>query len=370
MSFLIGSQILRASEDTKCDAMLRWIRYDLEHRSPHLRRMIKLLKLTSLSLGYRRCLTEKEPLISESSECMELLISSVFDSFNIESSPPAPSVVETTCLALFDTGSKLIQCYNSLDRTWEHKQDLNAKMCKMHFSAAVMANRLYALLQDRSMFRLEYSHGDASWEEMASMAQSHGECPPVVSLENCLYVVGGCEPHSTTSVEKYDAAENTWSAVRSKNRSCQGSASVVFRGCIYSVGGRDETSGISSDVERYDMSSETWNFVAPLLRPRFFPAATELNKTLYVLGGYNANMVPGAEVECYDSVQNAWTLSVNLNVPRGRFMALSNGKVIFAVGGRDKAAKCIEVYDPEINNWVILCNLQNINIERLATVVI
>ena len=75
-------------------------------------------------------------------------------------------------------------------------------------------------------------------------------------------------------------------------------------GLAYVVGGYDGGGDLSS-VERYDAASDTWSAVAPMRIARRLHCACEVAGELYVTGGYE----PGATlatVEKYSPATNAW----------------------------------------------------------------
>ncbi len=82
-------------------------------------------------------------------------------------------------------------------------------------------------------------------------------------------------------------------------------------------------------------------------------AAAELNGSIYVCGGWNGTSHLSV-CERYEQRINQWQTMASMK--RGRYcfsLVAANGH-LFAVGGHGEAAKTVEMYDPEANDWTLL----------------
>jgi hypothetical protein len=78
-----------------------------------------------------------------------------------------------------------------------------------------------------------------------------------------LYAVGGYDRGALSSVERYDAAADEWTAVAPMGSERSRVGVAVVEGVLYAVGGSDGGSALSS-VERYDAAADKWTAVAPM----------------------------------------------------------------------------------------------------------
>src|SRR5215831_8543765 len=92
-----------------------------------------------------------------------------------------------------------------------------------------------------------------------------------------------------------------------------GSAAAVVDDAIFVLGGRLSGNGPCSGggpfldtVERYDIATDTWTAVAPLPSPRSDLAAVNHGGKIFVFGGCN-NTGFLSDVDMYDPETNTWT---------------------------------------------------------------
>lgn len=101
-----------------------------------------------------------------------------------------------------------------------------------------------------------------------------------VTIENCLYVVGGCSrvqtgssPRATRSLFCFDTETQVWTKLKSMEIARSGFAATVYNGRIYVFGGQPVESAAHS-AEVYDPSSDTWTLLPhPLPDALYFHSA-------------------------------------------------------------------------------------------------
>ena len=83
-------------------------------------------------------------------------------------------------------------------------------------------------------------------------------------------MVGGLDDDSNclAFVERYDPANNTWSACAAMSTTRHGLGVAVLGGHLHAVGGYDGSEGLAS-VERYDPANNTWSACAAMSTKRF-----------------------------------------------------------------------------------------------------
>ena len=124
---------------------------------------------------------------------------------------------------------------------------------------------------------------------------------------------------------------------------------------LYSLGGAtgaDATVGTAS-VERYDAATNSWTTLAPLPEARISATATyDGHGHIIVIGGIEptANVLT-ATVYCYDIAADSWTQlsSVPNGAGLGRVAALGADGLIYLIGGLNSAA--VLVFDSVADSW-------------------
>uniref|UniRef100_A0A6Q2X047 Kelch-like protein 20 n=1 Tax=Esox lucius TaxID=8010 RepID=A0A6Q2X047_ESOLU len=202
------------------------------------------------------------------------------------------------------------------------------------------------------------------WRMVASMSKRR--CGVGVSvLDDLLYAVGGHDGSSyLNSVERYDPKTNQWSSDVAPTSTCRTSVGVaVLGGYLYAVGGQDGVSCLniveSNDcvcvcvtVERYNPQENRWHTVSPMGTRRKHLGCAVYQDMIYSVGGRD-DTTELSSAERYNPRTNQWSPVVAMTSRRsGVGLAVVNGQLM-AVGGFDGTTylKTIEVYDPDANTW-------------------
>jgi hypothetical protein len=163
---------------------------------------------------------------------------------------------------------------------------------------------------------------------------NHGSMPTpregvgVAALNGLVYVVGGHEPGGVagTRVEAYDPVAGSWSTKGSLNTPRAEFSLVVADGSLFALGGQQGSNNPTpiASVERYDPALDTWTAMADMPDARSFFAAGALNilgrTTIVAAGGTIGSSVTGL----YDVATNTWTAGARKPSTGGT----SNGGVV------------------------------------------
>ncbi|XP_070362129.1 kelch-like protein 5 isoform X2 [Equus asinus] len=180
----------------------------------------------------------------------------------------------------------------------------------------------------------------------------------VAVLEGPMYAVGGHDGWSyLNTVERWDPQARQWNfiATMSTPRSTVGVA--VLSGKLYAVGGRDGSSCLKS-VECFDPHTNKWTLCAQMSKRRGGVGVTTWNGLLYAIGGHDApasNLTSRLSdcVERYDPKTDMWTAVASMSISRDAVGVCLLGDKLYAVGGYDGQTylNTVEAYDPQTNEW-------------------
>ncbi|XP_064440448.1 kelch-like protein 5 isoform X3 [Mirounga angustirostris] len=180
----------------------------------------------------------------------------------------------------------------------------------------------------------------------------------VAVLEGPMYAVGGHDGWSyLNTVERWDPQARQWNfvATMSTPRSTVGVA--VLSGKLYAVGGRDGSSCLKS-VECFDPHTNKWTLCAQMSKRRGGVGVTTWNGLLYAIGGHDApasNLTSRLSdcVERYDPKTDTWTAVASMSISRDAVGVCLLGDKLYAVGGYDGQTylNTVEAYDPQTNEW-------------------
>jgi hypothetical protein len=134
---------------------------------------------------------------------------------------------------------------------------------------------------------------------------------------------------------------------------------------VYALGGVTQVDGDPvNTVEVYDFAANTWTAVANMSIARTDLAAASVGGKLYAFGGYGVGYdmrVSGTLVECYDPVTDTWTVKKPMPTSRGDLSAVTFGNRIFVLGGwaddTNNFKTTTESYTPATNAWSTHANM-------------
>ncbi|KAG2469621.1 KLH20 protein, partial [Polypterus senegalus] len=212
-----------------------------------------------------------------------------------------------------------------------------------------------------SILRVErYDTQTHEWRRVTSMPKPCHDFGTGV-LDGQVYTVGGHDGTSyLSSVERYNPATNEWSSnVASLSVARSGIAVAVIGGYLYALGGFDGITPVST-VERYDPQMNMWFRVAPMNARRTGAAVAVLEGYLYVIGGSDGSS-PLNSVERYNPVEDCWHHCPSLSSWREKAGCAVYRNMIYVAGGKDERLELntVERFNPESNQWSTVRPMQN-----------
>ncbi|WP_129576710.1 MULTISPECIES: kelch repeat-containing protein [Sorangium] len=213
-----------------------------------------------------------------------------------------------------------------------------------------------------------YNPANNTWTSAGTMgAQRKYHTATQLPNGNVLVVGGSNSVGNLSSVDIYDAVNNTWlpplsaqpmSVARSSHTATQ-----LLDGRVLVVGG-STSSGITTSAEIFNPGSSDWTSVTPMGLGRYWHTATRLSDgRVFVAGGMDPVSSGGSSsAEVYDPVGNTWEeVEEGMSTVRISHTAtlLSTGKVLVAggfelVGLSFVAKSSAELYDPQGKKWTSL----------------
>ncbi|MCL4123292.1 UNVERIFIED_CONTAM: hypothetical protein GTU68_003602 [Idotea baltica] len=327
---LLASEDLNVpSEELIFQALVLWLKHDLDNRRQDMARLLSLVKLPLLSPQFLTDHIETNSLFKENRECQELIMEAL-----------KYHLLPERRLALQSS------------RTKPRKSTVGA----LYVVGGMDANKGSTSLE-------KYSLRTNSWSTVAAMTGRRLQFGVAV-VDSKLFLVGGRDGLKTlNTVECYDPKINSWSQLPTMSTHRHGLGVGVLSGPLYAVGGHDGWSYLNT-VERWDPQTRQWSFVAPMSTARSTVGVAVLNGRLYAVGGRDGSSCLRT-VECYDPHTNKWTLCAPMARRRGGVgVGVVNG-FLYAVGGHDAPAsnpsalrfECVERYDPATDTWTQVASL-------------
>ncbi|XP_042732407.1 kelch-like protein 4 isoform X2 [Lagopus leucura] len=291
-------------EEVIFQALMMWVRHDLQNRQQDLGMLLSYIRLPLLPPQLLADL-ENSPMFADDLECQKLLM----EAMKYHLLPERRSMMQSPRTKPRKSTVGALYAVGGMDATK---------------GVAMLEGPMYAVGGHDGWSYLNtverWDPQARQWNYVASMSTPRSTVG-VAALNSKLYAVGGRDGSSCLkSMECFDPHTNKWSLCASMSKRRGGVGVATYNGFLYAVGGHDapasnHCSRLSDCVERYDPKTDTWTTVAPLSVPRDAVGICPLGDRLYAVGGYDGHTYLDT-VESYDAQNNEWTEEVPVNIGR------------------------------------------------------
>ncbi len=282
-ALVASNQINVQSEEDVYEAVVRWIKHDLEEHGQYTERLYKHIRFPIVSRGFLKNVVKHDDfmlttgagkiMLQEAVEYHENPASDILFS-NPKMIQPRSSVMGVLCVVggMGDSGNSLneVTVFSPQEQAWRQ----GTKM-----------------LQHRSRLALALYKGE-------------------------LYAIGGYDLNDSLSlVEKYSPAANSWMFVASLNTPRRSCAAVVTKQGIFAIGGFSGSVYLKS-VEFYDADLDDWTYQAAMMESRSELASVFCDQRIYAIGGVNSQHQALRTAERFDLVNRKWERVADMYTPR------------------------------------------------------
>lgn len=354
-------------EEEVYEAIIRWVKHEVESRECFLPELLKSLRLFSMSKYSLRQILEEEELVKRSPSCMTIVVGgldySLFpDLFQGTSLTPRLSlggyedvVVLTGGLFPNNKTDGKTRCFVLSTKKWHFLPDkpdsiknLGAAVCGGILHVITFNDLYFPPRKQVQSFNPRQNRWNSSEGEYL-VAKSVS----VTSLNELLYVTGGEDAWCKTQV--YNPVLAEWKEVAPMKTGRAAHCAVVHQKHIYVVAGHNGTICHNS-VECYNPSANQWKTIPSMSKARRFAAAATAHGKIVVVGGYSdmsASLNTEVSCEMFDPDTNEWSLVASPAFPRGACGIVSMDDIIYLFGGRNEEyfLKTVERFDVQHNEW-------------------
>ncbi|XP_023653290.1 kelch-like protein 4 isoform X1 [Paramormyrops kingsleyae] len=369
VKLLASDDINVPDEETIFQALMMWVRNDVQQRQQDLGLLLSYIRLPLLPPQLLADL-ENNKMFSDDLECQKLLMEAMKYHLLPERRPmlqsPRTKPRKSTVGALYAVGgmdatkgSTTIEKYDLRTNTWIQVGVMNGR--RLQFGVAVIDNKLYVVggrdgLKTSNMVEC-YNPISKVWATMPPMS-THRHGLGIAVLEGPMYAVGGHDGWSyLNTVERWDPQARQWNYVASMSTPRSTVGVTALNGKLFAIGGRDGSSCLRS-MECFDPHTNKWSTCSPMTKRRGGVGVATYNNFLYAVGGHDAPASNHCSrlsdcVERYDPKTDEWTTMTPLGVPRDAVGICLLGDRLYAVGGYDGQSylNSVESYDAQTNEW-------------------
>ncbi|KAM6124693.1 Kelch-like 4 [Phoenicopterus ruber ruber] len=315
-------------EEAIFQALMMWVRHDLQNRQRDLGMLLSYIRLPLLPPQLLADL-ENSPMFADDLECQKLLM----EAMKYHLLPERRSMMQSP-------------------RTKPRKSTVGA----LYAVGGMDATKGTTTIE-------KYDLRTNSWVQIGTMSGRRLQFGVAV-IDNKLYIVGGRDGLKTSNiVECFNPVTKVWTIMPPMSTHRHGLGVAMLEGPMYAVGGHDGWSYLNT-VERWDPQARQWNYVASMSTPRSTVGVAALNSKLYAVGGRDGSSCLKS-MECFDPHTNKWSICASMSKRRGGVGVATYNAFLYAVGGHDAPASnhcsrlsdCVERYDPKTDAWTTVAPL-------------
>ncbi|KAM6323038.1 kelch-like protein 4 [Podargus strigoides] len=315
-------------EEAIFQALMMWVRHDLQNRQRDLGMLLSYIRLPLLPPQLLADL-ENSPMFADDLECQKLLM----EAMKYHLLPERRSMMQSP-------------------RTKPRKSTVGA----LYAVGGMDATKGTTTIE-------KYDLRTNSWMQIGTMNGRRLQFGVAV-IDNKLYIVGGRDGLKTSNiVECFNPITKVWTIMPPMSTHRHGLGVAMLEGPMYAVGGHDGWSYLNT-VERWDPQARQWNYVASMSTPRSTVGVAALNSKLYAVGGRDGSSCLKS-MECFDPHTNKWSICASMSKRRGGVGVATYNGFLYAVGGHDAPASnhcsrlsdCVERYDPKTDTWTTVAPL-------------
>ncbi|XP_005236785.1 kelch-like protein 4 isoform X1 [Falco biarmicus] len=315
-------------EEAIFQALMMWVKHDLQNRQRDLGMLLSYIRLPLLPPQLLADL-ENSPMFADDLECQKLLM----EAMKYHLLPERRSMMQSP-------------------RTKPRKSTVGA----LYAVGGMDATKGTTTIE-------KYDLRTNSWIQIGTMNGRRLQFGVAV-IDNKLYIVGGRDGLKTSNiVECFNPITKVWTIMPPMSTHRHGLGVAMLEGPMYAVGGHDGWSYLNT-VERWDPQARQWNYVASMSTPRSTVGVAALNSKLYAVGGRDGSSCLKS-MECFDPHTNKWSICASMSKRRGGVGVATYNGFLYAVGGHDAPASnhcsrlsdCVERYDPKTDAWTTVAPL-------------
>ncbi|XP_076820205.1 kelch-like protein 12 isoform X4 [Clavelina lepadiformis] len=223
-------------DEKKYRSAVAWALYDFDDRWKNFGDLFHLIQLENLSKDFLIKVVQKEKLVCNSTDCMQLLVTSLVSRISEASACKAkPGQSEEILIIGGESCQQSVAKFNTKTIQWSNMPDTNiARM----WPSAVNYNQQILLMGGRqgstcynSVEMLDLNNENPKWESnLPSMGQKRSGFASTL-LDGLVYCAGGWnDTGRPSSCESYNPEERKWSSIRNMNIKRSWFALVSARG--------------------------------------------------------------------------------------------------------------------------------------------
>ncbi|ELR59092.1 Kelch-like protein 38, partial [Bos mutus] len=328
----LGDDGLCGEEEKVFEALMVWIKHDLQTRKRYMQDLFKQVRLQYVHPAFFHHFIANDALL--------------------QSSPPCQTILETAkrqVFSLYSTASSA-----GLQPLW-HVPPRNSYQDFLILLGGRKDN------QQTTRDVLLYDGQTGRWQSLAKLPARLYKAS-AVSLHRSIYMLGGM---AVAKVYVFSLKLNQWRPGQPMLAARYSHRSAAHKNFIFSIGGIGEGHEVMGSMERYDSVGNVWERMASMPVGVLHPAVAVKDQRLYLFGGEDIMQNPVRLIQVYHISRNTWFKMETRMIKNVCAPAVVLGERIVIVGGYTRR---ILAYDPQSNKFVKCADMKDRRMHHGATV--
>ncbi|EFB14945.1 hypothetical protein PANDA_013688, partial [Ailuropoda melanoleuca] len=336
----LGDDGLCGEEEKVFEALMVWIKHDLQARKRHVRELFEQVRLQYIHPAFFHHFIANDALLQSSPSCQTILEMAKRQMFATYSAISAPD----------------------LQPPW-------------HVPPRTSYRDFLILLggrkdnQQTTRDVLLYDTQTSQWRNLAKLPSRLYKAS-AVTLHRSIYVLGGMavgtgKDAASHNVYIYSLKLNQWRLGQPMLVGRYSHRSTAHKNFIFSIGGIGEGQEVMGSMERYNSIFNIWESMASMPVGVLHPAVAVKDQRLYLFGGEDIMQNPVRLIQVYHISRNTWFKMETRMIKNVCAPAVVLGERIVIVGGYTRR---ILAYDPQSNKFVKCADMKDRRMHHGATV--
>ncbi|KAM6171782.1 kelch-like protein 38 [Erethizon dorsatum] len=335
----LGDDGLCGEEEKVFEALMAWVRHDLQARKHYLQELLQQVRLQYVHPAFFHHFMVGDALLQSSPACQAFLEAARRQVFSlcVTSAPDCRPLWHIPPRSSYQDFLILVGGRKDSQQTTRDVLLYSAQTCQWQ-SLAQLPARLYKA--------------------------------SAVTLHRSIYVLGGMAVSAGESLVSHDVyifslKFNRWRLGEPMLAARYSHRSTAHKNFIFSIGGIGGGQELLGSMERYDSVCNIWESMASMPVGVLHPAVAVKDQRLYLFGGEDIMQNPVRLIQVYHIARNTWFKMETRVVKNVCGPAVLLGERIVIVGGYTRR---ILAYDPQSNKFVKCADMKDRRMHHGATV--
>ncbi|XP_006879528.1 PREDICTED: kelch-like protein 38 [Elephantulus edwardii] len=336
----LGDDELWGEEEKVFEALMAWVRHDLEARKRYIQELFKQVRLQYVHPAFFYHFIASDTLL--------------------QTSPACQAILETAKRQMFSLCGTSVPDLKPLC----HVPPRNSYQDFLILVGGRKDN------QQTTRDVLLYDRQTGQWQDLPKLPARLYKAS-AVTLHRSVYVTGGMAVSAgkslvSPSVYIFSLKLNQWRLGEPMLVARYSHRSATHKNFIFSIGGLGDRQEVLGSMERYDSICNVWESMAHMPVDVLHPAVAVKDQRLYLFGGEDTMQNPVRLIQVYHISRNTWFKMETRMIKNVCAPAVVLGEWLVIVGGYTRR---ILAYDPKSNKFVKCADMKDRRMHHGATVI-